>query len=189
VTRHSLRQPSALLARRLAQQSAATSLSADGTGMALPAAQPTGAITSNVSGSAQLRRTNQRRLPRIRAGELIRNGSARERLTSALYLGMRHPHNSLRPWVELTTGRPAAIEVAAEGSTWPTIGPAIGTGVGDAGNLNASPFLGFVRCAGNGSYRDLHRCWSLSNRPLGHCSAWPRMGSRRPTSAAMIPRR
>jgi hypothetical protein len=62
-------QPSALLARRLAQQSAAASLSADGTGMALPAAQPRAAITSNASGSAQLPRNNQRRLPRIRAGE------------------------------------------------------------------------------------------------------------------------
>ena len=28
---------------------------------------------------------------------------------------MRHPHNSLRPWVELTTGRPAAIESPREG--------------------------------------------------------------------------
>jgi hypothetical protein len=62
-------QPSALLARRLAQQTAATSLSADGTGRALPAPQPTAAITSNVYGSAQLPRTNQRRLPRIRGGE------------------------------------------------------------------------------------------------------------------------
>jgi 8-amino-7-oxononanoate synthase len=35
--------------------------------------------------------------------------------TSALYLGMRHPHNSLRPWVELTTGRPAAIESPRDG--------------------------------------------------------------------------
>jgi 8-amino-7-oxononanoate synthase len=34
--------------------------------------------------------------------------------TSALYLGMRHPHNSLRPWLELTTGRPAAIESPRE---------------------------------------------------------------------------
>jgi 8-amino-7-oxononanoate synthase len=34
--------------------------------------------------------------------------------TCALYLGMRHPHNSLRPWVELTTGRPAAIESPRE---------------------------------------------------------------------------
>jgi hypothetical protein len=62
-------QPSALLARRLAQQTAATSLSADGTRMALPAPQPAAAITSRVPGSAQLPRTNQRRLPRIRAGE------------------------------------------------------------------------------------------------------------------------
>ena len=62
-------QPSALLARRLAQQTAATPLSADGTGRALPAPQPTAAITSNVYGSAQLPRTNQRRLPRIRGGE------------------------------------------------------------------------------------------------------------------------
>lgn len=29
--------------------------------------------------------------------------------TSALYLGMRHPTSSLRPWRELTTGRPAAL--------------------------------------------------------------------------------
>jgi 8-amino-7-oxononanoate synthase len=29
--------------------------------------------------------------------------------TSALYLGMRHEHHSLRPWRELTTGRPAAL--------------------------------------------------------------------------------
>ena len=62
-------QPSALLARRLAQQSAVTSLSADGTGMALPAPQPMAAIASGVSGSAQLPRTNPRRLPRITAGE------------------------------------------------------------------------------------------------------------------------
>lgn len=30
--------------------------------------------------------------------------------TSALYLGMNHPHRSLRPWPALTTGRPAARE-------------------------------------------------------------------------------
>ena len=30
--------------------------------------------------------------------------------TSALYLGMRHPHHSLRPWSALTTGRPAALQ-------------------------------------------------------------------------------
>lgn len=29
--------------------------------------------------------------------------------TSALYLGLRHPSGSLRPWVRLTTGRPAAL--------------------------------------------------------------------------------
>jgi len=34
--------------------------------------------------------------------------------TSALYLGMRHPHRSLRPWTELTTGRPAALESPQE---------------------------------------------------------------------------
>jgi len=34
--------------------------------------------------------------------------------TSALYLGMRHPHQSLRPWTELTTGRPAALESPRE---------------------------------------------------------------------------
>lgn len=30
--------------------------------------------------------------------------------TSALYLGMRHPHSTLRPWQSLTAGRPAALE-------------------------------------------------------------------------------
>lgn len=35
--------------------------------------------------------------------------------TSALYLGMRHPHNSLSPWGALTTGRPVAIELPREG--------------------------------------------------------------------------
>lgn len=35
--------------------------------------------------------------------------------TSALYLGMRHPHNSLSPWGALTTGRPVAIESPREG--------------------------------------------------------------------------
>ncbi|WP_417912189.1 aminotransferase class I/II-fold pyridoxal phosphate-dependent enzyme [Candidatus Electronema sp. TJ] len=30
--------------------------------------------------------------------------------TSALYLGMRHPHSTLKPWRTLTTGRPAALE-------------------------------------------------------------------------------
>ena len=30
--------------------------------------------------------------------------------TSALYLGFRHPTTSLRPWEQLTTGRPAALE-------------------------------------------------------------------------------
>jgi 8-amino-7-oxononanoate synthase len=30
--------------------------------------------------------------------------------TSALYLGLRHPSPSLRPWLELTTGKPAALE-------------------------------------------------------------------------------
>ena len=29
--------------------------------------------------------------------------------TSALYLGLRHEHTSLRPWRQLTTGRPAAL--------------------------------------------------------------------------------
>ncbi|HEX6289289.1 MAG TPA: aminotransferase class I/II-fold pyridoxal phosphate-dependent enzyme [Herpetosiphonaceae bacterium] len=30
--------------------------------------------------------------------------------TSALYLGMRHAHRTLRPWRQLTTGRPAALD-------------------------------------------------------------------------------
>jgi 8-amino-7-oxononanoate synthase len=30
--------------------------------------------------------------------------------TSALYLGLRHPHIALKPWRTLTTGRPAALE-------------------------------------------------------------------------------
>jgi 8-amino-7-oxononanoate synthase len=34
--------------------------------------------------------------------------------TSALYLGMRHAHHSLRPWLELTTGRPAALDTPRE---------------------------------------------------------------------------
>jgi 8-amino-7-oxononanoate synthase len=29
--------------------------------------------------------------------------------TSALYLGLRHPSWSLRPWAQLTTGAPAAL--------------------------------------------------------------------------------
>lgn len=29
--------------------------------------------------------------------------------TSALYLGLRHPRHALRPWMQLTTGRPAAL--------------------------------------------------------------------------------
>jgi 8-amino-7-oxononanoate synthase len=33
--------------------------------------------------------------------------------TSALYLGLRHPSPSLRPWFGLTTGKPAALEQAA----------------------------------------------------------------------------
>ena len=31
--------------------------------------------------------------------------------TSALYLGIRHPSRALRPWSQLTTGRPAALEL------------------------------------------------------------------------------
>jgi 8-amino-7-oxononanoate synthase len=34
--------------------------------------------------------------------------------TSALYLGFRHAHHALRPWAQLTTGRPAALEPAPE---------------------------------------------------------------------------
>jgi 8-amino-7-oxononanoate synthase len=34
--------------------------------------------------------------------------------TSALYLGIRHSHRTLRPWAQLTTGRPAALEPAPE---------------------------------------------------------------------------
>jgi 8-amino-7-oxononanoate synthase len=34
--------------------------------------------------------------------------------TSALYLGLRHAHGALRPWAQLTTGRPAALEPAPE---------------------------------------------------------------------------
>ena len=30
--------------------------------------------------------------------------------SSALYLGLRHPNHLLRPWAQLTTGRPAALE-------------------------------------------------------------------------------
>lgn len=33
--------------------------------------------------------------------------------TSALYLDMRHPHAALRPWGQLTSGRPAALEPPA----------------------------------------------------------------------------
>ena len=34
--------------------------------------------------------------------------------TSVLYLGFRHAHPTLRPWAQLTTGRPAALEPAPE---------------------------------------------------------------------------
>jgi hypothetical protein len=34
--------------------------------------------------------------------------------TSALYLGMRHAHWALPPWLRLTTGRPAALEEPPE---------------------------------------------------------------------------
>jgi 8-amino-7-oxononanoate synthase len=34
--------------------------------------------------------------------------------TSSLYLGFRHAHDALRPWAQLTTGRPAALEPAPE---------------------------------------------------------------------------
>ena len=34
--------------------------------------------------------------------------------TSALYLGFRHAHGTLRPWAQLTTGRPAALERTPE---------------------------------------------------------------------------
>jgi 8-amino-7-oxononanoate synthase len=34
--------------------------------------------------------------------------------TSVLYLGIRHAHHTLRPWPQLTTGRPAALEPAPE---------------------------------------------------------------------------
>jgi 8-amino-7-oxononanoate synthase len=30
--------------------------------------------------------------------------------TSALYLGLCHPSGTLRPWAQLTTGRPAALQ-------------------------------------------------------------------------------
>lgn len=33
--------------------------------------------------------------------------------TSALYLGLRHPTGSLRPWSQLTTGRPGALAISA----------------------------------------------------------------------------
>src|SRR6267378_2039427 len=34
--------------------------------------------------------------------------------TSVLYLGFLHAHSALRPWAQLTTGRPAAFEPAPE---------------------------------------------------------------------------
>jgi 8-amino-7-oxononanoate synthase len=34
--------------------------------------------------------------------------------TSVLYLGIRHAHHTLRPWAQLTTGRPAALEPAPQ---------------------------------------------------------------------------
>src|ERR1700756_1386048 len=34
--------------------------------------------------------------------------------TSVLYLGFRHAYHTLRPWAQLTTGRPAALEPAPE---------------------------------------------------------------------------
>jgi 8-amino-7-oxononanoate synthase len=34
--------------------------------------------------------------------------------TSVLYLGFRHAHHTLRPWTQLTTGRPAALQPAPE---------------------------------------------------------------------------
>jgi 8-amino-7-oxononanoate synthase len=34
--------------------------------------------------------------------------------TSVLYLGFRHAHSTLRPWGQLTTGRPAALEESPE---------------------------------------------------------------------------
>jgi len=36
--------------------------------------------------------------------------------TSALYLGLRHPSRSLRPWASLATGRPALLEASPDGT-------------------------------------------------------------------------
>ena len=50
----------------------------------------------------------------LQEGKLERGGSTMLDFTSALYLGFRHAHDALRPWAQLTTGRPAALEPAPE---------------------------------------------------------------------------
>ena len=45
--------------------------------------------------------------------EVTTNEVAMLDFTSALYLGLRHPSNSLRPWTQLTTGKPAALNAPA----------------------------------------------------------------------------
>ena len=69
--------------------------------------------------------------------------------TSALYLGFRHAYDTLRPWAQLTTGRPAALEPPREAeSVAQDSGPLLGCERATLATFDASPLLGFVRCPG-----------------------------------------
>ena len=108
--------------------------------------------------------------------------------TSALYLGMRHAHETLRPWAQLTTGRPAALEPAAGGrergarlwpGCWRCERAALAT-------FDASPFLGFVRCPGEGSHRRSMSMREFIRSLVGASSGRRQKASRPPLSARMI---
>jgi 8-amino-7-oxononanoate synthase len=61
--------------------------------------------------------------------------------TSALYLGLTHPSPSLRPWTQLTTGRPAVLEADGEPHT---VGAALASLVGcEAATLRPSTLHAF----------------------------------------------
>ena len=90
--------------------------------------------------------------------------------TSALYLGFRHAHNTLRPWAQLTTGRPAALEPAPEARACSTR-PGAAACVCERAVLAPSTlhlYWDLFDLLATRPHRDLRRRGDLSDRPLGH---------------------
>ena len=88
--------------------------------------------------------------------------------TSVLYLGMSHAHHDMRPWRDLTTGRPAALASSYRAVRLAeSLAHFMGHETAARGTSTLQHLLRCLRRPRARRHRHPRRCGHVSDRPLG----------------------